>query len=151
MTLAISQYVEILLVVAFVAVSVGLIFIVLLQRPSGGGLGGAFGAGSGSGQTAFGTKTGDVLTGSTIALFAIWLLLAIGLNYLARPGGPPDRAAIMQGQEEPTEGVGAEVPPPAVPGGSARTPGEEPEAPTDPDRPAPERLAGPDGDEGEGG
>jgi len=51
-----------------------LLFIVLLQRGRGGGLAGAFG-GLG-GQSAFGTKAGDVFTKITIILAMIWVGLA---------------------------------------------------------------------------
>ncbi len=54
----------------------------------GGGLGGAFGAGgggSGSGQTAFGARTGDALTMATIAMFVIYLAVAVVLNFAVRP------------------------------------------------------------------
>ena len=76
-----------LMVGGFLLVSVVMILIVLIQRPQGGGLGGAFGAsgGGGAGQTAFGTKTGDVLTGGTIAIFVLFLIFAIVLNFMTRP------------------------------------------------------------------
>lgn len=79
-----------LMVGGFLLVSIVMILIVLIQRPQGGGLGGAFGAGGGgggggAGQTAFGTKTGDVLTGGTIAIFVLFLLFAIVLNFATRP------------------------------------------------------------------
>jgi preprotein translocase subunit SecG len=51
-----------------------LILIVLLQRGRGGGLAGAFG-GMG-GQSAFGTKAGDVFTKITIIVAVIWVALA---------------------------------------------------------------------------
>ncbi len=54
--------------------------IILLQRGRGGGLAGAFG-GLG-GQSAFGTKAGDVFTKITIVLTLIWVLLA-GVSSLA--------------------------------------------------------------------
>jgi preprotein translocase subunit SecG len=54
-------------------VSVMLIFIVLLQRGRGGGLAGALGGAGG--QSAFGTKAGDVFTRITIVLAVIWVLL----------------------------------------------------------------------------
>ena len=50
-----------------------LMFIILLQRGRGGGLAGAFG-GLG-GQSAFGTKAGDVFTKITIVLAVIWVAL----------------------------------------------------------------------------
>ena len=52
-----------------------LIFLVLIQRGRGGGLAGAFG-GMG-GQSAFGTKAGDLFTRITVAVAAIWILLCI--------------------------------------------------------------------------
>jgi preprotein translocase subunit SecG len=67
-----------LLVALFLFVCVLLILAVLIQRPAGGGLSGAFGSGSGSGQTAFGAKTGDALTIATIAIFTVYLVFAVG-------------------------------------------------------------------------
>jgi len=74
-----------LLAIGFLIVCLSLVLIVLIQRPQGGGLSGAFGAGGGAGQTAFGTKTGDVLTLVTIGIFVLFLLTAIGLNFAVRP------------------------------------------------------------------
>jgi preprotein translocase subunit SecG len=51
-----------------------LMFVILLQRGRGGGLAGAFG-GLG-GQSAFGTKAGDVFTVITIVTVVVWVLLA---------------------------------------------------------------------------
>src|SRR5205823_1071321 len=61
------------------------VLTVLIQKPQGGGISGAFGGGGGSGQTAFGTKTGDALTIFTIIVFVVYLLFAIGLNFSTRP------------------------------------------------------------------
>lgn len=71
-----------LLTVLFIVVSFALVLIVLVQRPQGGGLTGAFGGGGGT-DTAFGGRTGDALTVATITAFAIYLLIAIGLNILS--------------------------------------------------------------------
>ena len=59
----------------FVHMFVGLILvgIILLQRGRGGGLAGAFG-GMG-GQSAFGTKAGDVFTKITIWIATIWIVM----------------------------------------------------------------------------
>lgn len=54
-------------------VGVILIGVILLQRGRGGGLAGAFG-GMG-GQSAFGTKAGDVFTKITIVLATVWIVL----------------------------------------------------------------------------
>jgi preprotein translocase subunit SecG len=60
--------------ILFALVSVFLIFIILLQRGRGGGLAGAFGATGG--QSAFGTKAGDVFTRITIGVAVVWVALA---------------------------------------------------------------------------
>lgn len=73
-------------IVFFLGICLGLILIVLIQRPQGGGLGGAFGGGAaGSGQTAFGAKTGDVLTWATISIFVLFLTIGALLNFALLP------------------------------------------------------------------
>ena len=60
-----------------------LILLVLIQRGRGGGLAGAFG-GMG-GQSAFGTKAGDVFTKITVAIAGFWIMLCIlATNVLGR-------------------------------------------------------------------
>lgn len=86
--LAIPYWATGLLVGGFLIVCVILMLVVLIQRPQGGGLSGAFGAGGssgGAGQTAFGTKTGDALTFATIGMFILYLAFAVGLNFATRP------------------------------------------------------------------
>jgi len=65
-----------------VAISLFMVLLVLIQRGRGGGLAGAFG-GMG-GQSAFGTRAGDVFTRITIVLAVVWVLLAGGLGMLMR-------------------------------------------------------------------
>ena len=55
--------------------AVFLIVLVLIQRGKGGGLAGAFG-GMG-GQSAFGTKAGDLFTKITIGVAAFWIILCM--------------------------------------------------------------------------
>jgi preprotein translocase subunit SecG len=69
------------LIVLFITVCVFLVLLVLIQKGRGGGLASAFG-GMG-GNTAFGAKTGDVLTWATSVVFGVFLLLAIILNLMA--------------------------------------------------------------------
>jgi protein translocase SecG subunit len=56
-----------ILTVLFIAVSIALVLVILVQRPQGGGLASAFGGGGGT-DTAFGGRTGDALTVATVAL-----------------------------------------------------------------------------------
>src|SRR5678809_1145815 len=65
----------------FIIVCLFMILIVLIQKGRGGGLASAFGGAGGN--TAFGSKTGDVLTWATSVVFGVFLVLAIGLNMLA--------------------------------------------------------------------
>src|SRR5271166_6111268 len=58
-----------------------LILLVLIQKGRGGGLSSAFGGAGGN--TAFGTKTGDVLTWATSVVFGVFLILAVVLNLVA--------------------------------------------------------------------
>ena len=74
------------LAASFLLVSIFMMLVILIQKPKGGGLSGAFGgAGGGSAQAAFGAKTGDVLTIVTVVCFALFLLLAMGLTWTIRP------------------------------------------------------------------
>src|SRR5206468_4570995 len=68
-------------VTLFIIICVLLILLVLIQKGRGGGLAGAFGGAGGN--TAFGSKTGDVLTWATSILFGVFLLLAVATNWLS--------------------------------------------------------------------
>jgi protein translocase SecG subunit len=75
-----------------IVVSTGLVLIILVQRPAGGGLAGAFGGAGGSGSdTVFGGRVGDALTWMTVVGFAIYLGVAITLNLI--PSVPPPASA----------------------------------------------------------
>lgn len=93
----------------FVLTCVLLIGIILLQKGRGGGLSGAFG-GAGGGHSAFGAKTGDVLTWATVALATLFLLLAVAMNFVYRgpkvvPQQPPAQqpATSDEGMTAPTQ------------------------------------------------
>jgi preprotein translocase subunit SecG len=129
--------------------SVLLIGIVLLQRGRGGGLAGALG-GMG-GQSAFGTKAGDVFTRITIVLAIIWVVLAAGGTFVlqrstsklegtdtvpvtAAPGTALPGSGLPGGGM-PTEGLpGMTLPPsPGGTAGGAAATGESNDKPAAPD------------------
>jgi preprotein translocase subunit SecG len=66
------------LLTALMFVAILLILLILIQKGRGGGLSSAFGGGGGS--TAFGAKTGDVLTWATSIVFGIFIVLAVLLD-----------------------------------------------------------------------
>lgn len=113
-----------ILLVGFIVVSVALIIIILVQRPQGGGLAAAFGGSSGGGtDTAFGGRTGDVLTITTVGAFVLYLVVAIGLNIISNMRVQASMAGT-ETQDEPavatdTPATGpADISPAAIPGPS---------------------------------
>ena len=85
-----------IITIAFIAVSAVMVLIILVQRPQGGGLAGAFGGTGGAGtETVFGGRVGDALTYATITAFVVYVGLAITLNLLddTAPAAPPPAAA----------------------------------------------------------
>jgi preprotein translocase subunit SecG len=84
----------ILLLVFFVIAAILLILLVLIQNEEGDSLGGIFAGGSAS---AFGSRSGNVLTRATTVLGAIFLVLSLGLALINRtPGGSGVEAAGRQ-------------------------------------------------------
>ena len=73
------SYVYTLLAFLFGFVCVFMTLLILIQKGRGGGLSGAFGGAGGN--TAFGSKTGDVLTWVTSVVFFVFLLLSIVLTW----------------------------------------------------------------------
>ncbi len=67
------------------AVSFFMIILILIQRGKGGGLAGAFG-GMG-GQSAFGTKAGDMFTKITVVTACIWFAICISSLLLLKYNG----------------------------------------------------------------
>ena len=164
-----------LLIVLFLAISVVMLLTILIQKPQGGGLSAAFGAGASSGQTAFGAKTGDALTIFTIIIFALYIAFAVLLNWGAKitdpalePAAAAEGATPSGGATPPADGAtpaGATTPPaegaaPAPkegeqkPDGAAPTPGAtppvtppatEPAKPQEPQTPAPAPASNPGG------
>ena len=99
-----------LLAVLFCLVCVFMMLVILIQKPRGGGLSGAFGGAGGSSQAVFGAKTGDVLTWFTVFCFAGFLVLAMGLTWATKPvsvdAGIPDAALDAPDPQVPVAPVG---------------------------------------------
>jgi preprotein translocase subunit SecG len=73
------------LLVFFIIVAILLVLMVLIQTEEGDSLGGIFAGGSNS---AFGSRSGNVLTRATTVLGALFLIISLGLALLNRtPGG----------------------------------------------------------------
>jgi len=109
-----------------VLTSLFLILLVLVQRGRGGGLAGALG-GMG-GQSAFGTKAGDLFTRITVGVAAFWIILCLlATNLLGRQqsllsselgGAAPQATSPMTTPMTPTQPM--TVPQsPAAPGNDA--------------------------------
>lgn len=105
--------------------SLFLILLVLIQRGRGGGLAGAFGGAGG--QSAFGTKAGDVFTKITIGVAAFWILLCIlALNILGRQQSKFSASTLGASAPIGTDSTGGALPAVNTPAASAGTPSETP-------------------------
>jgi preprotein translocase subunit SecG len=100
-----------------------LIVLVLIQRGKGGGLAGAFG-GMG-GQSAFGTKAGDLFTKITIGVATFWIALCIVMVKVLGGGA----GGVL------SEGLGGNA--------ESNKPGVNAPAPNAPKQPAPTQGAAP--------
>lgn len=85
----------------FAGISFLMILVVLIQKPKGGGLSGAFGGAgggaAGASQGAFGSKTGDVLTWLTVACFVIFLGLSMIITWQVKAEQAASQAAGATG------------------------------------------------------
>ena len=68
--------------------SLFLVLLVLVQRGRGGGLTGALGGPGG--QSAFGTKAGDLFTKITIGVATAWIFLCASSVYFLKTKAPPE-------------------------------------------------------------
>lgn len=85
--------------------------LILIQKGRGGGISAAFGGAGGN--TAFGSKTGDVLTWATSVVFLLFLILCVVLNLQATAvdNAYRGRTAAAPGA---TEASDTNAPPPPV-------------------------------------
>ena len=92
------EILTVLLLVFFVIIAVLLILLVLVQNEEGDSLGGIFAGGSGS---AFGSRSGNVLTRTTTVLGTLFLVISLGLALLSRtPTGDVESEGRRQVVEE---------------------------------------------------
>lgn len=108
---------------AAIVVSIFLILLILVQRGRGGGLTGALG-GMG-GQSAFGSKAGDVFTRITVVTATIWILIATLM--IALFNKPVREFEDQPGPAGAISGAGQEqtpLPEDEAPGESGALPGE---------------------------
>ena len=88
----------IILLVIFVIVAILLVLMVLIQNEEGDGLGGIFAGGSAS---AFGSRSGNVMTRITTVLGALFLIISLGLALVHR--NPSGAGVERQGMALPRE------------------------------------------------
>ncbi len=79
-----------------VALSVFLILLILIQRGRGGGLAGAFGGAGG--QSAIGTRAGDVFTRITIVVILLWFILNAVTGIMMR-----SETKVYRGTKQPSK------------------------------------------------
>jgi preprotein translocase subunit SecG len=135
---------NIILPVLLFLTSVFLILLVLIQRGRGGGLAGAFG-GMG-GQSAFGTKAGDLFTRITIGVATFWIVLcAFSVKMLNDTGttllSPTMGGAARTATELP--GAPAGTPGATAPATDAKATGTAPAAATETPAAAPATTEAP--------
>lgn len=92
--------------ILLLVLGVFLMIIVLLQRGRGGGLAGAFG-GMG-GQSAFGTKAGDVFTRITIVIAVLWVVVAGGSGFFLRAAAEQEGKSRLENEVDLEEDADAE-------------------------------------------
>lgn len=119
------------------ATAIIVIILVMLQRGKGGGLAGALGGAGG--QSAFGTKAGDLFTKITVGVAAVWILISIfAAIYAPYLSGGAQYSATQNVQQNPapsSETPGAGKPADNVPGKadkSGKSAEKLPEKPTAP-------------------
>jgi len=125
---------SIVLIVIFVIIAILLILLVLIQNEEGDSLGGIFAGGSSS---AFGSRSGNVLTRATTVLGALFFIISLTLAVINRsPGGSGiEKAALEQETKDTTQSTwwDQNQNAPAVPDSQAA-----PESPANPETPTPD-------------
>jgi preprotein translocase subunit SecG len=104
-----AEWYHTILAFLFTVLAVVIMLVILLQRGRGVGLSGAFGGAGGT--SAFGAKTGDILTWVTIVGAAVLLSFTAALNYVFVESPVPAMEAPAQ-----APAPGTPMPAPGTPG-----------------------------------
>ncbi len=96
-----------ILSILMICVCCFLMLVILIQRGRGSGLAGAFGGAGGS--SAFGAKTGDILTWVTVVVTFGFLVMAVVLNFEFDESPQPVAAVLpldipLEGETPPAQG-----------------------------------------------
>jgi preprotein translocase subunit SecG len=122
------DFVGILLMFLLIVLAMFLIVLILIQRGKGGGLAGALG-GMG-GQSAFGTKAGDLFMWITVGTVSIWIALCITTafwfknegNLFQEPAGGVQQETTGEGADGAASGLPSGETAPAAPTGESSEP-----------------------------
>jgi preprotein translocase subunit SecG len=112
----VNPFVSFLLGTALLLVTLFLILLILVQRGKGGGLAGALG-GMG-GESALGTRAGDVFTKITVGTALIWILLCMLTYKIYEPPKLPETADPRGSVTGTEEGASDTTDSSTTPGGS---------------------------------
>jgi len=93
------EILKVFLLVLFIIVAILLILLVLIQNEEGDSLGGIFGGGS---STAFGSRSGNILTKASSVLGVLFFLLSLSLA-LANRSPDVDKGVEEAGRKETSE------------------------------------------------
>jgi preprotein translocase subunit SecG len=111
----------IVLLVILIISAVLLVLVVLVQDEQGEGIGGIFGGGS---STAFGSRSGNVLTRFTAVLAVVFLVCCFGMAWISRtPSAGNVIGKARQQALNTTDQQSWWVQTPAAPGGTSAAPG----------------------------
>jgi preprotein translocase subunit SecG len=124
-----------LITILHIVVSIGLIFVVLLQTGKGADIGAVFG---GSSSTIFGSSgAGNFLTRLTTGMAIVFMITSLTLGYFSgrRPASSLFDARVPQAEQPARQQPGPSLPP-GQPGTAAQSPAQpaapEPPKPTTP-------------------
>lgn len=113
--------------ILLIVICLAMVILVLLQKGRGSGLSAAFGGAGG--QSAFGSKTGDVFTWATIVLVAVYFILSMVMSKYYKPYYESDQPATPQitaGQAAPAPADKNNAPAAAAPAEAPATPATPP-------------------------